>query len=103
MKDFQRMMEALSRDSHSGKTLPTAELAQAAQSARPLNQEELAVLCRAIEDCSEQIYEYYRALVDVFRAEAKTTVPDAQTIRLAVKLGMLDDEVWLPVAMEQEG
>lgn len=101
MNALETLMDTLEQSG--GKKLPTAQLAQAAQASCPLNREELAVLCRCIAQCSEQLYEHYRALVDVFRAQAQRVCPDEATIRLAVSLGLLDDEEWLPRAKEQEG
>lgn len=92
MKDLKALLSALPRSG--GKALPTEQLADAFRSACPLDQHGLRALAECIAECSEQIYEHYRALVDIFRSEVRTTAPDAQTIRLGVSLGLLDDEEW---------
>ena len=94
MKDLQTILAMLDRDPKCGKLLPTAQLVQLFQDARPLECEGLAVLAQCMEACTEQIYEYYRPLVDIFREEILTAQPDEQTIRRGIALGILDDEDW---------
>lgn len=94
MKDLQTLLDGLERDRTSGKALPTAQLVEAFRAARPLGREELYTLAQCISECTEQMYEHYRALADIFREEVLTTTPDAQTIRLGIQLGLLDDEEW---------
>lgn len=92
MKDLQTILAQLERSR--GQALPTAQLVEQFQNARPLDQAGLSVLMGCIAQCSEQIYEHYRALVDLFREEVLHTKPDAETIRLSIALGILDDEEW---------
>lgn len=94
MKDLQTLLAGLDRDRVCGKALPTAQLAEEFRAACPLDQHGLWTLIRCIDACSEQLYEHYRALADLFREEVQHTAPDAQTIRLGIQLGLLDDEEW---------
>lgn len=94
MKDLQTLLAGLDRDRVCGKALPTAQLAEEFRSARPLSREDLYTLAQCIAECTEQLYEHYRALVNLFREEVQHTAPDAQTIRLGIQLGLLDDEEW---------
>jgi len=94
MKDLQSLLAALDRDPKGGMLLPTMELAETFRLACPLDTDQLYMLARCLEECSEQIYEYYRLLIDLFRAEVSTGKPDEQTIRIGIRLGILDDEVW---------
>ena len=100
MKDLQTLLAGL--ENNRGKAVPTAQLAEEFRSACPLDREGLSTLVRCIDACTEMLYEHYRALVDLFREEARHTLPDAATIRLAIELGILDDEEWLPRAQAQE-
>lgn len=94
MKDLQTILAALDKDPKCGKLLPTAQLVQLFQDARPLNGEGLSVLAQCLEACTEQMYEFYRPLVDLFREEIRTAKPDEQTVRTGIALGILDDEEW---------
>lgn len=94
MKDLKTILTALDRDPKCGKLLPTAQLVQQFQAARPLDQEGLAVLAQVMDACTEQMYEHYRPLIDLFREEIRTGKPDEQTIRTGIALGILDDEEW---------
>ena len=88
------LLKQLDRDVKSGKLLPAAELVGFFQSARPLDGEALAVLAECLKECSEQIYEHYRPLIDMFREDILSAVPDEQTVRTGIALGILDDEEW---------
>jgi len=92
MKDFQTLLSALDRDPKSGKLLPTPQLAETFRLACPLDREGLFALVQCLNECSEQIYEYYRPMIDLFRAEIRHTCPDEETMRIAVSLGIADDE-----------
>ena len=94
MKDLQMILSMLDRDPKCGKLLPTAQLVQLFQDARPLNQEGLAILVQVMDACTEQMYEYYRPMIDLFREEIRMAKPDEQTIRTGIALGILDDEEW---------
>lgn len=97
MKDLQSLLSALDRDAKGGMLLPTMELAETFRQACPLDTEGLYTLARCLEECSEQIYEYYRPMIDTFRAEVCTGKPNGETIRIGVRLGILDDEVYQEV------
>ena len=92
MKDLQTLLSTLDRDARGGKLLPTPQLVEACYASRPLNGHDLHVLVQCLIECSEQVYEYYRPLIDLFREEIRHTAPDEETIRLALALGILDDE-----------
>ena len=94
MKDLQTLLSMLDRDVRAGKFLPTAQLTEEFTSSRPLNSHDLHVLVQCLIECSEQVYEYYRPLIDLFREEIRHTSPDEETIGLAIALGILDDEDW---------
>ncbi len=94
MKDLQMLLASLDRDPKCGKLLPAAQLVQQFQAARPLSREDLAVLAQCMDACTEQMYEYYRVLIDIFREDIRLVQPDEETIRLGVALGILDDEEW---------
>ena len=94
MKDLQTILATLDRDPKCGKLLPTAQLVQLFQDARPLNRDGLAILVQVMDACTEQMYEYYRPLADLFREEISIGQPDEQTIRTGIALGILDDEEW---------
>ena len=92
MKDLQSLLTALDRDPKGGMLLPTQELADMFREACPLGTSELYTLARCLEECSEQIYEFYRPMIDTFRAEVMTGKPDEETLRIGLRLGILDDE-----------
>jgi len=92
MKDLQSLLATLDRDPKSGMLLPTLELAEMFREACPLSAGELHTLARCLEECSEQIYEFYRPMIDTFRAEVMTGKPDEETLRIGLRLGILDDE-----------
>ena len=94
MKDLQTILATLDRDPKCGKLLPTAQLVQLFQDARPLGREGLAILAQVMDACTELMYEYYRPMIDLFREEIRTAQPDQQTIRTGIALGILDDEEW---------
>lgn len=94
MKDLQTLLAMLDTDAKSGKRLPAARLVQEIQAARPLDARGLHVLAQCIGACTEQLYEHYRALIDIFREEICLVRPDVETIRLGIALGILDDEEW---------
>lgn len=94
MKDLQTLLSALGRDAKTGLPLPDEQLVQAFEAACPLDQEGLSTLVRCIDECSEMIYEHYRALIDLFRQEIRHTQPDEETILKGIALGILDDEEW---------
>ena len=92
MKDARSLLSSLDRDPKSGKLLPTSQLAETFRLACPLDSEGLLTLAQCLNECSEQIYEFYRPLIDLFRAEIRHACPDEETIRIAVSLGIADDE-----------
>ena len=92
MKDLQSILSALDRDPKSGMLLPTLELAGMFREACPLNTEELHTLARCLEECSEQIYEFYRPMIDTFRAEVMSGKANEESIEIGLRLGILDDE-----------
>ena len=94
MKELQTILSALEKDPKTGLPLPDAQLVEYFQTVCPLDQAGLSTLIGCIAECSEAIYEHYRALIDLFREEVKRTAPDTETIRLAIRLGILDDEEW---------
>lgn len=94
MKDLQTLLASLDRDPKGGKLLLTESFVQEFCSARPLNAQDLRVLAKCLEECSEQMYEFYRVLIDLFREEIQHVQPDAETIRTGIALGILDDEEW---------
>ena len=94
MTDARTLLDGLDRDVKSGKLLPTADLVGLFQAARPLDGRALAVLAECLKECSEQIYEYYRPLIDMFREDILHAVPEEQTVRTGIALGILDDEEW---------
>lgn len=94
MKDLQTLLASLDRDPKGGKLLLTESFVQEFCSARPLNTQDLRVLAKCLEECSEQMYEFYRVLIDLFREEIQHVQPDAETIRTGIALGILDDEEW---------
>lgn len=93
-KDLKTILATLDRDPKCGKLLPTAQLVHLFQVARPLDREGLAILAQVMDACTEQMYEHYRPLVDLFREEIRKGAPDKQTIRTGIALGILDDEDW---------
>ena len=93
MKDLQSILSALDRDPKGGMLLPTMELAEMFRQSCPLSTEELHTLARCLEECSEQLYEFYRPMIDTFRAEVMTGKPDEETLRTGLALGILDDEM----------
>ena len=92
LKDLQTLLSALDRDPKSGMLLPTPELAETFLAARPLSTDELYTLARCLEECSEQIYEFYRPMIEVFRAGALAGKANAESIAIGLRLGILDDE-----------
>ena len=94
MVDLQSMLSVLDRDAKSGKLLPEPKLAETFRQACPLCAEDLAALAQCLNECSEQIYEYYRPLVEIFRREMQHVRPDEATVRLVQALGIADDEDW---------
>lgn len=94
MKDLQTILAMLDRDPKCGKLLPTAQLVQLFQDARPLGSKGLAILAQVLDACTEQMYEYYRPLTDLFREEILAGKPDEKTIQTGIALGILDDEEW---------
>ena len=92
MKDLQTLLSALDKDAKGGKLLPTEQLVEEFRAACPLDREGLLILAQCMDACSEQIYEYYRPLIELFRKEIRRTQPDEETIRLGIALGILDDE-----------
>ena len=94
MNEIQTLLTALDRDPKSGKLLPTPQLVLAVERACPLDPQGLALLARCLMECSEQIYEYYRPMADVFRAQARLCQPEEATLRAGMALGLLDDEDW---------
>jgi len=92
MKDLQTLLASLDRDPKGGKLLPTESFVQEILSARPLDTNGLHILAQCLEECSEQMYEFYRVLIDLFREEIQKVQPDAETIRIGIELGILDDE-----------
>lgn len=94
MKDLQTLLAMLDTDAKCSKRLPTAQLVQEIQTARPLDAGGLSVLAQCIDACTEQLYEHYRALIDIFREEIRLVQPDGETIHLGIALGILDDEEW---------
>lgn len=94
MTDVQTLLSALDRDNKSGKLLPTPQLVQTFQAMRPLDAAKMAMLAQCLEECSEQIYEFYRELIDIFREDISCASPDEQTVLTGIALGILDDEEW---------
>ena len=94
MKDLQTLLASLDRDPKGGKLLPTESFVQEIGAARPLDPQGLHVLAQCLEACSEQMYEHYRVMIDVFREEIQKVQPDEETARLGIALGILDDEEW---------
>ena len=94
MKDLQTLLASLDREPKGGKLLLTESFVQEFCSARPLHEQDLRVLAKCLEECSEQMYEFYRVLIDLFREEIQHVQPDAETIRTGIALGILDDEEW---------
>ncbi len=94
MKDLQTILAMLDKDPKCGKLLPTAQLVEMFQAARPLDREGLAVMAQCMEACTEQMYEFYRVMIDIFREDIRAAQPDQQTIRMGIALGILDDEEW---------
>ena len=94
MKDLQTLLASLDRDPKGGKLLLTESFVQKIRAARPLDSHGLLVLAQCLEACSEQMYEHYRVLIDIFREEIRQLQPDEETIRLGIALGILDDEEW---------
>lgn len=94
MKDLQTLLASLDRDPKGGKLLPTESFVQEICNARPLDRQGLHMLAQCLEECSEQMYEFYRVMIDVFREEIRNAEPDAETIRTGISLGILDDEEW---------
>ena len=92
MKDLQSLLSALDRDPKSGMLLPTLELADMFREACPLNTEELHTLARCLEECSEQIYEFYRPMINTFRTEVMRGNANEESIAIGLRLGILDDE-----------
>ena len=94
MEQIKQLLSALDRDPKSGKLLPTPQLVWAVQSACPLSAEGMALVMRCLEECSEQIYEFYRPMADVLRAQSRLCRPDEDTIRAGISLGLWEDEDW---------
>ena len=94
MKDLQTLLATLDRDPKGGKLLLTEPFVQEFRSACPLDANGLHVLAQCMEACSEQMYEYYRVLIDLFREQIQKVQPDEETIRIGISLGILDDEEW---------
>ena len=94
MKELQSLFAGLDRDARGGMLLPTAQLVEAFKAARPLDQEKLHFLAQCLVECSEQIYEHYRVLIDIFREEIRRITPDDDTLRTGIALGIVDDEDW---------
>ena len=92
MKDLQSILSALDRDPKSGMLLPTLELADMFREACPLSIDELYTLARCLEECSEQIYEFYRPMINTFRAEVMRGNANEESIAIGLRLGILDDE-----------
>lgn len=100
MKELETLLAGLAVDAKTGRLLPTAQLVEAAQALCPMDDGALLALAGCLEACSEEIYEYYRPLVDLFRQQVRLGAPE-YAIRTGLALGLLDDEDW-PVP-PQEG
>lgn len=94
MKELQTILSELGKDPKTGLPLPDAQLVEYFRTACPLDQAGLTTLIGCIAECSEAIYEHYRALIDLFRQEIRRIQPDEETILKGIALGILDDEEW---------